>query len=134
MPFELMARRHSEEDRTAENGGRVTDPQSGTRDLVLDALDPSWRRSIRELEEGEISPPTKVTLLNGEEAYHIVRLDRRTPAHRANLEMDYESIRRLALQDKRNRRMREWISGLRDEVYVNVRVTKDDVAALRSMR
>jgi peptidyl-prolyl cis-trans isomerase SurA len=63
-----------------------------------------------------------------------VRLDRRTPAHQANLEMDYERIRQLALQDKRNRKMREWINGLRDEVYVDVRVTKDDVAALRSMR
>ncbi len=134
QPFELMARRHSEEDRTAENGGRVTDPQSGTRDLVLDALDPSWRRTIRELEEGEISSPTKVTLLNGDEAYHIVRLERRTPAHQANLDMDYDRIRQLALQDKRNQKMREWINGLRDEVYVDVRVTKDDASELRSMR
>ena len=134
QPFELMARRHSEESRTAENGGRVTDPQSGTRDLVLDALNPSWRRTIRELDEDDISRPTNVTLLNGDEAYHIVRLDRRTPAHRANLEMDYERIRRLALQDKRNRKMKEWTTSLRDEVYVDVRITKDDVAALRSMR
>jgi peptidyl-prolyl cis-trans isomerase SurA len=134
VPFELMARRYSEEDRSSENGGRVTDPQSGTRDLVLDALDPSWRRTIQDLEEGEISRPTKVKLLNGDQAYHIVRLDRRTPAHRASLEMDYERIRRLALQDKRNREMREWIDSLRDEVYVDIRVTQDDLSALRSMR
>ena len=133
-PFELMARRYSEEDRSAENGGRVTDPQSGTRDLVLDALNPSWRRTIKDLEEGEISKPAEVKLLNGDQAYHIVRLDRRTPAHQANLEMDYERIRRLALQDKRNRKMREWIDDLRDEVYVDIRVSKDDLSALRSMR
>ena len=133
-PFELMARRHSEESRSAQNGGRVTDPQSGTRDLVLDALNPSWRRTLRELEKGEISQPTQVKLLNGDQAYHIVRLDRRTPSHRVNLEMDYERIRQLALQDKRNRRMRKWIGDLRDEVYVDIRVSKDDLASLRSMR
>ena len=133
-PFELMARRYSEEDRSAENGGRVTDPQSGTRDLVLDALDPSWRRTLRKLDEGQISQPTKVKLLNGRQAYHIVRLDRRTPAHRVNLEMDYERVRRLALQDKRNRKMREWIDDLRDEVYVDIRISKEEIASLRSMR
>jgi peptidyl-prolyl cis-trans isomerase SurA len=134
VAFELMARRYSEEDRSSENGGRVTDPESGTRDLVLDALNPSWRRTIRNLEKGDLSQPTKVKLLNGKQAYHIVRLDRRTPAHRVNLETDYERVRRLALQDKRNRKMREWIDDLRDEVYVDIRVSKEDISSLRSMR
>lgn len=132
--FEVMARRHSEEERSAENGGRVTDPESGIRDLELDALNSSWRRTIDELEEGEISEPRKVELLNGDDAYHIVRLDRRTPAHRANLEMDYDRIRRLALQDKQNRKMQEWIKELRDEIYVDIRVSKEDLSELRSMR
>lgn len=134
VPFSTMARRHSEESGSAENGGRVTDPETGSQDLVLDALNPSWRSTIGELETGEISQPTEVQLLNGDDAYHIVRLDRRTPAHRANLEMDYQRIRRLALQDKRNRKMREWIDSLRDEVYVDVRIAKDDISELRSMR
>lgn len=134
VAFEVMARRHSEESRSAENGGRVTDPESGSQDLVLEALNPSWRNTISELETGEISEPAKVQLLNGDEAFHIVRLDRRTPAHQANLKMDYERIRQLALQDKRNRKMREWIDQLREEVYVDVRVTKDDISSLRSLR
>lgn len=134
VSFQLMARRHSEESQSSENGGRVTDPESGTRDLVLDALNPSWRRTIRNLDEGEISKPTKVKLLDGDEAFHIVRLDRRTPAHRVNLETDYDRIRQLALQDKRNRKMREWINRLRDEVYVDIRVSKEDLSSLRSVR
>ena len=132
--FELMARRHSQEERSAENGGRVTDPESGARDLVLENLNPSWRRTIRQLESGEISQPSEVQLLNGEQAYHIVRLGERTAAHRANLDQDYDRIRRLALQNKRNREMQKWIDQLRDEVYVEVRVSKDDLSELRSVR
>ena len=127
--FELMARRHSEESRSAENGGRVTDPQSGARDLVLENLNPTWRRTIRELDVGEISQPTEVQLLSGDQAYHIVRLGDRTPAHRANLEQDYDRLRQLALRDKRSREMQKWIDQLRDEVYVDVRVSE-----LRSVR
>ncbi len=134
VTFERMARRHSEEDRSAQNGGRVTDPQSGTRDLVLDRLNPSWRQTIEQLEVGEISEPTSVQLLNGEDAFHIVRLDRRTPAHRANLDMDYERIRQLALQEKQNRKMQEWIDQLRDEVYVDIRITERDLTAMRGFR
>lgn len=131
VPFELMARRHSEDERTAQNGGRVTDPQSGTRDLALERLGPSWRRTIENLEEGEISPPSQVQLLNGDEAYHIIRLGRRVPAHRVNLETDYERIRQLALQDKQNRKMREWLDTLRDEIYVDIRVSESDLTAMR---
>lgn len=130
--FEQMARRHSEDDRTAENGGRVTDPDSGTRDLVLDALGPSWTQTIRDLEAGEISPPTKVELLSGDQAFHIVLLERRVPAHRVNLEQDYDRIRQLALQDKRNRKMQNWFDQLRDEIYVDVRVSKSELAAMQS--
>lgn len=134
VPFEVMARRYSEDDRSSENGGRVTDPESGRRDLSLEALDTSWRSTIQTLEEGEISKPTRVNLLNGDQAFHIVRLDRRTPAHRVSMEMDYERVRKLALREKRQRKMREWLDELRKEVYVDVRVSKDDLSALRSMR
>lgn len=131
VPFELMARRHSEDERTAENGGRVTDPQSNTRDLVLDALGPSWIRTIRDLEPGEISTPSKVKLLNGDQAYHIVRLGRRVPAHRVDLDTDYERIRKFALQDKRQRKMDDWLDQLREEIYVDVRISKSELTAMQ---
>jgi peptidyl-prolyl cis-trans isomerase SurA len=129
VPFELMARRHSEEDRSAKNGGRVTDPQSGARDLVLEALGPSWRRTVRSLEVSEISDPAEVQLLNGERAFHIVLLQRRTPAHRVNVETDYERIREYALQAKQQRKLQEWVRDLREEVYVDVRIQEDDLTA-----
>jgi len=129
--FELMARRHSEDERTAENGGRVTDPQSGTRDLVLSRLGPSWKQTLRTLEPGDISKPSKVQLLNEDQAYHIVLLERRVPAHRMSLDKDYERIRQLALRDKRRRQMREWTDQLRDKIYVDVRISKAELTAMR---
>lgn len=132
VPFELMARRHSEEDRSAENGGRVIDPRSGQRDLVLNALGPSWRSTIDTLETGEISHPTDVRLLNGEQAYHIVKLQRRMPAHRISLETDYERIKQFALQEKRSREMRKWLDRLREETYVDIRMSRDELTAARN--
>jgi peptidyl-prolyl cis-trans isomerase SurA len=131
VTFELMARRHSEDDRTAENGGRVTDPQSGARDLVLSRLGPSWKQTIDSVEPEEISEPTRVQLLNGDQAYHIVKLERRVPAHRASLETDYDRIRQFALRDKRTRQMQQWLDQLRNEIYVDIRISKSELTAMQ---
>ncbi|PSQ88402.1 MAG: peptidylprolyl isomerase, partial [Bacteroidetes bacterium QH_2_63_10] len=92
---------------------------------------PSWTRTIRKLDPGEISDPTKVKLLSGDEAYHIVLLERRVPAHRVNLEKDYERIRQFALRDKRSRKMGDWTNQLREEIYVDVRISRSELTAMR---
>lgn len=129
VPFALMVKRHSEEESSKNNSGRVTDPRSGTRDLRLEALGPSWRRTVRGLGEGEISQPTEVTLLDGERAYHLVKLQERTPSHRMSLETDYQYIKELALRDKQQRKMQAWIDELRAETYVDVRIEREDLTA-----
>lgn len=131
LPFELMAARHSEEEQSSQNGGRVLVPQTGERDLVLEALDSSWRSTIDTLQIGEISEPTEVELLNGERAYHIVKLERRIPAHRMSLATDYDRIREAALREKQQRVLQEWIGELRDEIYIDVRIEPEEVASAR---
>ncbi len=121
MPFELMARRHSEEQMSAIRGGRVVDPQSLNRDLPLQALSVAWRTTINALEEGEISQPTEVDLLDGKRAFHILLLQRKVPSHRVDIITDYEQIRQIALQEKQQRELGEWLSNLRKDVYIGYR-------------
>src|SRR5690606_1490261 len=42
VPFGVMAKRHSQETVSAQLGGRVIDPASGQRDLVVENLGPLW--------------------------------------------------------------------------------------------
>ena len=121
LPFELMARRHSEEEISNKVGGRVLDLRSGERDLVLQALDFSWRDTINNIEVGEISEPSEVELLDGKRAYHIVHLQRRVPEHKVDIETDYERIQQLALQEKQNLELQDWLKMLREEVYIEMR-------------
>lgn len=129
VPFALMARRHSEEEESSINAGRVVDPRSGTRDLVYQALDRTWRSTLDTMEVGEISEPTEVQLLNGDRAYHIVKKQRHIEEHRVNLETDYDQIRQFALEDKRSREMREWLDRLREDMYVDIRMSPAELAA-----
>ena len=121
VPFEVLARRHSEEEATAEIGGRVIDPQTGERDLFLEALGPEWQELADTLEIGEVSQPGPVTLIDGSQAYHIVLLQRFVPEHRVDIKTDYTRIQQLALDDKRNREMRAWLDTLREDIFLELR-------------
>lgn len=125
-PFELMARRHSQETSTANRGGRVVDPRTGIRDLPLDALGPTWRATINALEVNEISEPAEVELLDGRRAYHILKLQKREPSHRVDIHTDYERIEQIALQEKQAIVFEEWLAQLRKDVYIEIRGKAQD--------
>jgi len=126
--FERLAREFSEEESSSTRGGRVVDPRTGERDLELEALGPGWRSSLIGLEDGEISEPAEVELLDGRRAYHIVRLDERIPAHTVSLETDYDIIKRLAEQEKQAKIMQEWLKQLRKSVYIDIRGKARDMS------
>jgi len=119
--FEILARRHSEEEISSEIGGRLIDPSTGERDLFLEALGEEWKQTVDTLDIGEISHPAPVELLDGSRAYHIVKLQHHVPSHRVDIETDYSRIEQLALQEKRARVMRTWLDGLREDVYFEFR-------------
>ena len=121
IPFEILARRHSEEENSAEIGGRLIDPSTGERDLFVEALGLKWKQVTDTLAIDEVSTPAEVDLLDGSRAYHIVKIQRRVPSHRVDIETDYSRIEQLALQAKRAQEMRRWLDALREEVYVETR-------------
>jgi peptidyl-prolyl cis-trans isomerase SurA len=129
IPFELIARRHSEEEISAEIGGRVMDPSTGERDLFVDALGADWKATTDTLDIGEISQPAEVTLLDGNQAWHIVLLQRKVPTHRVDIETDYARIESLALDTKRAEEMRRWLDLLREDVFVELHGTASDMSS-----
>ena len=124
VPFEAIARRHSEDPYSAARGGFVSDPQSGQRDLNPEGLGAQWKATIDTLEVGEVSAPAPVALLDGTEALHFVLLQRRTPPHRLSVEDDYALLSQYALQEKQQEVLGRWVGELRREVYVDVRAER----------
>ncbi|MCC5907921.1 MAG: peptidylprolyl isomerase [Balneolaceae bacterium] len=128
--FADMARRHSDDEETRMTGGRIVNPQTGERMMQMSNLDPALYRIVLLLdEEGQISEPRSYTprgRSSDRRAYRIVRLDRHIPEHRANLKDDYDRIREIALNQKRQERMAKWIDEIRDEVYIEFKISMPD--------
>ncbi|MGB3541413.1 peptidylprolyl isomerase [Rubrivirga sp.] len=125
-PFEAIARRNSQDPLSAQRGGFVADPQTRQRDLQIDGLGPQWRATLDTLEVGEISMPGEVTLLDADQtkAYHVVLLQKRTPAHTLSIADGYALLSGYALQDKQNLLLEEWVEDLKRSVYVDVRAER----------
>lgn len=121
VPFEAIARRHSEDPFSASRGGFVSDPSTGERDLRLEGLGPQWTATINALEVGEISDPAPVQLLDGSDAFHIVLLQKKTPPHTLSLTQDYQLLREYALQEKQQTVLGDWLRRLRQDVYVEIK-------------
>ena len=124
VKFPAVARELSEDEATANLGGKIFDPQSGERLIALNRLDPAMYRIVLLMDEvGYISEPKSFTLRGqNKKAYRIVRLDRQIPEHIANLEQDYERIKSIALQQKQYRVMQSWMKDLRDEIYIEYKI------------
>ncbi|MFT7551275.1 MAG: peptidyl-prolyl cis-trans isomerase SurA [Rhodothermales bacterium] len=122
VTFATAARRHSEDQRSAGQGGRVIDPQSGERDLFVENLGPFWQQALRDLAVDSLSAPHEVELTNGRRAYHIVHLQRRTPPHQVSIDTDYAFIEQYALRQKQAEVMTAWLIKLRRDVYIDFRV------------
>ncbi|MFP8488326.1 peptidylprolyl isomerase [Gracilimonas sp. Q87] len=128
VKFAAVARKFSEDPNTKPYGGKIFDPQSGERLLPLNRLDPAMYRIVLLMdEEGSISEPRSFTLQSqNSKAYRIVKLDQQIPEHIANLEQDYDRIKSIALQQKQNRVMQQWIEKLRDEIYIEYKIERPD--------
>lgn len=127
--FADLARKYSEDEETAPLGGKIYNQQNGNRLIPLDQLEPALYRIVLLLdEEGDISEPRPYNPNNPNvsRAFRIVRLDTHVAQHRANLDDDYDRLRQIALQQKQNRIMRQWIDDLRKEVYVEFKIPMPD--------
>jgi peptidyl-prolyl cis-trans isomerase SurA len=124
--FAQMARKHSDDKLTSPSGGRLINPQTGQRRLILEDLDPALYRTVLLLENvGDVSEPRSFSTGQPgaeQKAYRIVRLINKIPEHKANLDQDYELIRSSALQQKQMIEMGKWLQSIREEVYVEYKI------------
>ncbi len=87
--------------------------------IELEQLRPLVRSRVRDLESGEFTRPIRGEL-EGKSGVQIFKLLDHRPARRPSLEEDWEQIRALALNHKKQLVMQEWVAELRADVYIRV--------------
>ncbi len=115
--FAYYAKKYSEDKESSVFGGDL-----GT--FYMNQLDPAMREIVTKLKVGEISFPKRIDYGSGNYGYHIVLLEKRVPQHQANLNEDYEQIKKLADNFKKQKEYNKWIDQLKKNIYWKVLLTE----------
>jgi peptidyl-prolyl cis-trans isomerase SurA len=100
--------------------GLLINPYTGSTSWPVDQLDPKVFFVIDKLSVGEVSTPVLMEDENGEEAYRILCLKKRTAPHRANLKDDYDQIQMWALEQKKQETIKNWIKHNAKKTYIKI--------------
>ena len=119
ITFEKAALDFSD-DESKNNEGLLINPNSGSSMFIMKDLDPAIYFVIEKMAKGEISAPIIMQSEDGQKAYRIVKLRKKTIAHTANLIEDYDKIRNVALQEKKQKTINKWLEEKIAKTYIKL--------------
>jgi len=67
-----------------------------------------------------VSNATAITTEDNKNAYCIVRIDKKIPAHRANLTDDYDRIYNAALENAKTKKIVEWCNRMVRTTFIRI--------------
>jgi len=113
--FSYYASKYSDDKETAKFEGLLGTFEVGQLDKQL--LD-----QVYKLEEGEIGFPKRLEVGPNEYGFHIIKLLKRIPEHKANLDTDYDEIKKITEFKKREKLFNEWISEIKENIFWETRI------------
>ncbi|MDR1518381.1 MAG: peptidylprolyl isomerase [Dysgonamonadaceae bacterium] len=93
---------------------------SGTARFNLDELEGNIAKVVGEMKAGEISQPFTMINDKGKEVAAIVKVTNRIEGHKANLSTDYQIVKMMAENQKRQRILDEWLQKKIKTTYVRI--------------
>jgi peptidyl-prolyl cis-trans isomerase SurA len=118
VTFEVAVVKYSD-DPGKNNGGMMINAVSGNSKFEASQIDAKIFFIIDKLKMGDVSAPV-LSNERGKQEYRIYFLKTRTNPHKANLEEDYARIQQIALEQKKQDIMDEWITKKLNSTYIAI--------------
>ena len=118
--FEEAALRWSYDKESRNNGGIVINPQTGESKWKMSELNPEVSKAIAKMNINEISAPFQTIDEKGRTVYKIVKLIKKTDAHKANMREDYVELSNIFLTQKKDKELDKWIRDKQSGTYVHI--------------
>lgn len=120
LTFKAAARLYSDDEKTANQEGRVINPANGSSRFQVDQIDPKLFFILDRLEKDEISDSFLYEQQDGSATYISLKMDGRKAAHTANLEDDYLIFQNQAQSAKQELQLQEWVRKRLRRTYVRI--------------
>lgn len=132
IDFAKAAKEYSEDRATSDNGGFFTDPATNSNRLSLRTLeDPVLYFTIDTMSVGDITKPIRFEDPREGTKVRILFYKAKYPAHRANLEDDYEKMKAATLRRKEEELLGKWFITAKEDVFIDIDPAYDRCNALQ---
>lgn len=109
LTFLQAVNKYSEDELSKSAGGRLINKENGGTIIESKDMDPTVLFIVDTMKVGAISDPVPYMKEDGTQGYRILRLDSKTPPHKANLEQDYDKLQNATKSNKENEEILKWI-------------------------
>jgi peptidyl-prolyl cis-trans isomerase SurA len=118
ITYEVAVVKYSD-DPGKNSGGYMINAATGNSKFEASQIDAKIFFIIDKLKAGDVSAPV-LTNERGKQDYRMYYLKSRTNPHKANLEEDYSRIQQIALEQKKQDVIDEWISKKLQSTYISI--------------
>jgi peptidyl-prolyl cis-trans isomerase SurA len=132
--FETAVGKFSTDEAAKRTGGMIADPTNGNMDLDVTKLDPGMVLLLDTLQPGKFSAPHIFINDAREQSCRIVYLRSRSSPHKANLKDDYNKIQEVALAQKKQKKIQDWITKKLPTYYLKIDPEFQDCAGLKNWK
>ena len=96
-------------------------PRTGTSRFEMSELHPDIAKVISNMKVGEISKPiSMINLKTNKEIAAIVKLKSRIEGHKASLSEDFQALKAMVEDEKREEILNKWIAKKQKETYIRI--------------
>ncbi|GAB3882553.1 peptidylprolyl isomerase [Spirosoma agri] len=121
IKFDKAAHDVSEDKATADAGGLIRDPQSGSSRLAMDGtMEYAMFQMLDTMQVGKISVPLPYRTEDGKSAVRLLYFKSKVAPHTADFKIDFEKLQTIVLSNKKNRAIDEWFRKSVADVYITV--------------
>ncbi len=119
--FEEAASVLSQDKDTRNNHGLLPNPQTNTSKFEMQELPPEIAKVVDKMKVGEISEAfTMIPQKTGKEECVIVKLKSRINGHKATISEDYQNLKEIVLEKRRDEMLDKWIREKQKHTYVRI--------------
>jgi peptidyl-prolyl cis-trans isomerase SurA len=132
IDFAKAAKDNSDDRATSDNGGFFTDPATGSNRLTLRTLeDPILYFTLDSMEVGSVTRPLRFENEREGTQVRILYYKEKFPAHRANLDDDYEKLKAATRRKKEEGLLGRWFVTAKEDVFIDLDPFYDRCDALK---
>ena len=120
MSFKDAAFRFSDDKQTKFNAGIVTSPEDGSDKIEKLNLPPTISYQIAGLNKGDITDVFQDTAAQDRKTVNIVKVDDVIAAHQLDIATDYNRIKQMALNKKKNEMVEKWVKEKLPTIFISI--------------